>query len=64
MAKYSVSDGVNPGTGKQAFFMESTESGMVKLFMPDRLAFVSPDTAEEIRALLALVIAEARGPRP
>lgn len=61
MAKYSVSDGANPGTGTKVLFMESTEAGMVKLFIPNSLAFVSADTAEEIRALLALVIAEARG---
>lgn len=61
MAKFSVSDGVNPGTGEQGFVMESTDTGMVKLSMPTQEIYVSPDTAEEIRALLALVIADARG---
>lgn len=61
MAKYSVGDGADPGTGQAALFMKSTELGMVELHMPTSPVFVSVETAEEIRALLALVIAEARG---
>lgn len=60
MAKYSVSNG-HPDRGKQVLVMESTDTGGVKLAIADQEIVVSPDTAEEIRALLALVIADARG---
>jgi hypothetical protein len=56
MAEYPISE-----KGKLVLVMESTDTGLIKLHMPTPSAYVTHETAEEVRILLARAIADVQG---